>query len=103
MTINEFLSRLETGELERLRKSMIRALLHRRKFEGARFLEEYWLLIFDATGLFHFPERHCPHCMKKVINKGPLEEKEIKYITTMFWKQNWCLGMALLSVSERSL
>ena len=40
MTINELLSRLETGELEQLRKNMIRALLRRRKFEGARFLGE---------------------------------------------------------------
>ncbi len=79
VTINEFLSRLETGELERLRKNMVRALLRRRKFEGARFLGKYWLVIFDATGLFHCPERHCPHCLKKVVNKGTPEEKEIYY------------------------
>jgi len=79
VTINEFLSRLETGELERLRRNMIRALLHRRKFEGARFLGKYWLVIFDATCLFHFPERHCPRCLKRVVNKGTPEEKEIYY------------------------
>lgn len=79
VTINGFLSRLGTGELEGLRKRMICALLRRRKFEGARFLGKYWLVIFDATGLFHFPERHCPHCLKKVINKGTPEEKEIYY------------------------
>ena len=79
VTINEFLSRLDTGELERLRKRMISALLRRRKFEDARFLGKYWLVIFDATGLFHFPERHCPHCLKKVMNKGTPEEKEIYY------------------------
>lgn len=79
VTLNGFLSRLETGELERLRKNMVRALLRRRKFEDARFLGKYWLVIFDATGLFHFPERHCPHCLKKVINKGTPEEKEIYY------------------------
>lgn len=79
VTINEFLSRLETRELEKLRKKMIRALLRRRKFEDAKFLGKYWLVIFDATGLFHFPERHCPHCLKKVVNKGTKEEKEIYY------------------------
>lgn len=79
VTINEFLSRLETGELEQLRKNMIRTLLRRRKFEDARFLGEYWLVIYDATGLFHFPERHCPHCMKKVMNKGTPKEKEKYY------------------------
>lgn len=79
VTINEFLSRLDTGELECLRKRMICTLLRRRKFEDARFLGKYWLVIFDATGLFHFPERHCPHCLKKVVNKGTSEEKEIYY------------------------
>lgn len=79
VTINEFLSRLNIEELERLRKNMIRALIRRRKFEDAKFLGKYWLVIFDATGLFHFPQRHCPHCLKKVINKGTKEEKEIYY------------------------
>ena len=79
VTINGFLSRLGTGELEGLRKRMICALLRRRKFEDARFLGKFWLVIFDATGLFHFPERHCPHCLKKVINKGNQEEKAIYY------------------------
>lgn len=79
VTINEFLSRLDTAELECLRKRMVCALLRKRKFEGARFPGKYWLVIFDATGLFHFPERHCPHCLKKVVNKGTAEEKEIYY------------------------
>ncbi len=51
----------------------------RRKFEDTRFPGKHWLVIFDATGLFHFPERHCPHCLKKVLNKGRPEEKEIYY------------------------
>lgn len=79
VTVNDFLFKLETGELERLRKKMICALLRRRKFEDAKFLGKYWLVIFDATGLFHFPERHCPHCLKKVINKGTKEEKAVYY------------------------
>lgn len=79
VTLNKFLSRLGTGELERLRKRMIVALLRRRKFEDARFLGKHWLVIFDATGLFHFSERHCPHCLKKVVNKGTPEEKAVYY------------------------
>ena len=79
VTLNKFLARLGTGELERLRTRMIVALLRRRKFEDARFLGKHWLVIFDATGLFHFRERHCPHCLKKVLNKGTPEEKEIYY------------------------
>lgn len=79
VTINKFLARLGTEELERLRKRMICALLRRRKFEDARLLGKYWMVIFDATGLFHFPERHCPHCLKKMVNKGTPEEKAVYY------------------------
>nr|WP_308624410.1 hypothetical protein [uncultured Eisenbergiella sp.] len=48
---------------------MIKKILRKRKFEGAGFLGKYWLVIFDATGLFHFQDRHCPHCLKKVMDK----------------------------------
>ena len=79
VTVNEFLKKLDTRELETLRRKMIKTLLRRRKFEDARFLGKYWLVIFDATGLFHFHKRHCAHCLKKVLNKGTKEEKTIYY------------------------
>ncbi len=79
VTINEFLSKMDTGELEKLRSQMIRALLRRRKFDDARFLGKYWLVIFDATGLFHFKERHCANCLKKTLNKGKGNEQTIYY------------------------
>ena len=49
---------------------MVHALLRRKKFEDARLLGKYWMVIFDATRLFHFKERHCPHCLEKVLDKG---------------------------------
>lgn len=76
VTINEFLSKMEAGELEKLRSQMVHALLRRRKFEDARLLGKYWMVIFDATGLFHFKERHC---LKKVLNKGTKEEQTVYY------------------------
>lgn len=79
VTINEFLSRMDTEELEKLRSLMVHALLRRRKFEDARLLGKYWMVIFDATGLFHFKERHCPHCLKKVLNKGTKNEQAVYY------------------------
>jgi len=36
---------MDTGELEKLRGQMIHALLRRRKFEDARLLGEYWMVI----------------------------------------------------------
>ncbi len=79
VTVNGFLSKMETSELEELRRQMVSALIRRRKFEGARLLVEYWMVIFDATGLFHFKERHCPNCLKKTLNKGKTDEQTIYY------------------------
>lgn len=79
VTVNEFLSKMDTEEPDKLRGQMIHALLRRRKFEDARLPGEYWMVIFDATGLFHFKERHCPHCLKKVLNKGTKDEQAVYY------------------------
>ena len=37
---------------------------------------KFWMVIFDATGLFHFKERHC---LKKVLNKGTEKEQAVYY------------------------
>lgn len=79
VTMNEFLAKMDTGELEKLRSQMIHTLLRRRKFEDARLLGKYWMVIFDATGLFHFKERHCPHCLKKVLDRGTGDERAVYY------------------------
>ena len=49
---------------------MIHTLLRRWKFEDAQLLGEYWMVIFDAAGMFRFKERLCPHCLKKDLHKG---------------------------------
>ena len=70
---------MDVGELEKLRGQMIHALLRRRRFEDARLLGEYWMVIFDATGMFRFKERHCQHCLKKDLHKGNENEKTVYY------------------------
>jgi len=79
VTINAFLSKMDTEELEKLRSQMIHALLRRRKFEDARLPGKYRMVVFDATGLFRFKERHCPHCLKKVLHRGEENEQAVYY------------------------
>lgn len=64
-TINDFLSRLEDSELEKIRTSMIKELFKKRCLEDFRIKGKYWGVIFDGTGLFSFKEKHCEHCLKK--------------------------------------
>ena len=79
VTINECLSRLDSGELEKLRKKMIYGMIRKKSFDHAKFLGTHWLVIVDATQLFCFKERHCPHCLTKTFNKGTKEERTIYY------------------------
>jgi hypothetical protein len=79
VTINECLSKLDTKELEKIRKKMIYGLIRKKSFESGKFLGEYWLVIVDATQLFCFKDRHCEHCLTKTFNKGTAEEKTIYY------------------------
>ena len=79
VTINECLEKLNTNELQKFRKKMIKKLLRKRSFEHARFLGKYWTIIVDATQLFHFSKRHCEHCLKRTVNKGTEEEKTYYY------------------------
>ena len=64
-TINNFLSRLQPSEIEKIRDHMIRALFKKRSLEACRLLDRYWCIAVDATGLFSFSEKHCEHCLKK--------------------------------------
>jgi hypothetical protein len=79
VTINECLERLDPEQLQQFRKKMIKKLLRKRSFEGARFLEKYWTVIIDATQLYSFNERHCEHCLKRTTNKGTEEERTYYY------------------------
>ncbi|MCC3358972.1 transposase family protein [Bacillus sp. REN16] len=64
-TINNFLSKLDITELEKIRIYMIKELLKKRCFEDYRIEGKYWAIVFDGTGLFKFNERHCEHCLKR--------------------------------------
>lgn len=75
VTVNEVLKKLEHTELEMFRTKMIKQLIRKRSFDNARFMDKYWLVIVDATQMFHFKERHCKHCLIQThVNKDTGEE-----------------------------
>lgn len=64
-TLNYFLKKLPTNEIEELRKKMIKHLIRNKYFENFKIRQKYWLIAVDATGMFTFKERHCKHCLTK--------------------------------------
>lgn len=79
VTINDYLSKLDPNELEKIRKNMLVSILRKRSFQDARLLGKYWCVIVDATQLFSYKKRHCEHCLTKTFNRGEEDEKTVYY------------------------
>lgn len=75
-TINNFLCKLKSEEIEKIRDYMIRELFKKRSLEDYRLFNKYWCIAIDATGLFSFSERHCEHCLKKEYKNKDTGEVE---------------------------
>lgn len=78
-TVNNFLEELEPEEIEKIRDNMVRRLLKMRCFDEYKYLNKYWKIIFDGSGIYEFDKRHCAHCLSKTYNKGTKEEKTIYF------------------------
>lgn len=79
VTINDFLSRLNPDELSTIRSKMINALIRKRSFEKARFLNKYWLIIVDATQLYTFKEKNDDQCLTRTFTNKETGEKTTQY------------------------
>lgn len=61
-TLNYFVGRVPCDAFAQLRTRMIRHLNRSRVLDPARVLS-YLPVALDATGLYSFRQRHCPHCL----------------------------------------
>ena len=78
-TANNYLERLDVGELEEIRRRMVKVLLRSRQFDRYKF-QGCWRIIFDGTGIAYFKERHCRHDLVTTI-KNP----ETGAVTKMYF------------------
>lgn len=79
-TINDFLSKLDVGELEKIRTYMVKELLKKRSFEAYRIEDKYWGVIIDGTGLHTFHEKHCDHCLRREYKNNETGEIQTVYM-----------------------
>lgn len=75
-TINNFLKKLKSEEIEKIRSYMIKELLKKRCLERYRLLDKYWTIAVDATGIVSFKDRHCEHCLKREYKNKETGEVE---------------------------
>ena len=79
VTVNDFLSRLNPDELSKVRSKIIKQLLRKRSFENARFLNQYWLIIVDATQLYTFKNKKDEQCLTRTFTNKETGEKTTQY------------------------
>lgn len=83
VTVNNYLSRLEPENLEKIRSGIIYDLIRCRAFEKARYRRK-WLVIVDGTRLCSFKkenDEHCLHVTHRVRETG--EESTTWYHTVL--------------------
>ena len=78
-TINNFLERLDIRELNKIKVRMIKRLIRNKSFYQARMPRKQWMVILDATGLYHFKEKHCDNCLVKEIKDKEGNKKKVYY------------------------
>ena len=79
-TINDFLSKLDSEELEKIRLYMINELRKKRCFESYRILDKYWPIVVDGTGIHTFKEKHCEHCLRQEHKDQETGETKVIYM-----------------------
>lgn len=66
-TLDHFLGHVPPEAWEGLRRQMMGRLVRMKALDAGRLFGRR-LVAVDGTGLFHFPERHCPHCLERTVN-----------------------------------
>ena len=77
VTENEFLSKLNPEELEKILQKMVYSMIRRKTFEDARIFRK-WLVIVDATELDEGFQKKNEHYLSRCYNRGT-EKEFVKY------------------------
>ena len=66
-TLDHFLGHVPPGSLHTLRRRMVRRLIRMKALDHGR-LFGHFLVVLDGTGQFYFRQRHCEHCLTKIVD-----------------------------------
>ncbi len=78
VTLNDFLERLPTGELQKVRKDILYRLIRMKTFDAARFRGK-WKVIVDATWLQTYKEKQDEYCMCREYKREDGTKKYLWY------------------------
>ena len=78
-TINDYLEKLDSEELESIIQKMTMSLLNMKVFEKSRIRNRYWQILIDGSQLFTTDEEHSKGALFKVYKNKDGTIKKVKY------------------------
>jgi|GEM_PF-292284 len=69
-TVDRVLRQLSPHVLESIKNALIKNMIEKKTLAKYRFLDEYYLIAVDASGVYHFEDQHCFKCSHKTSSKG---------------------------------
>jgi len=90
-TVHALFKVLDETELERLKKGLLNVLFERKVFHKWKLLGKYFNVAVDGTGVHHFKERHCDHCLTKSRQTFVLTEENDQSLEKVLGNQISCL------------
>lgn len=94
-SVNHLACKVDPEQVQQCVVSLIRRMIRMKLFDSSRLLGKYHRIVFDGTQIFSFRQRHCPHCLTKVIG-----ETTIYYHVVLEAKILLGSNMALSIMSE---
>lgn len=69
-TADNVMRHLPEEALEKLKQRLIYALIEKRSLHKYRFMDKYFIIAVDGTGIVSFDKQHCSQCLHKTSKKG---------------------------------
>jgi hypothetical protein len=64
-TMNDLYCAVSVDQVQSVIHSMVRTLIRKKVLDNYRLQGQWFMVAFDGTQLFSFPERHCEHCLTR--------------------------------------
>jgi len=68
-TLNDTFSISNPNDYQEIICKMVEKLIRKKVLSSTRLLGKHYTIAVDGTGIMTFKDRHCPHCLKRKINK----------------------------------
>lgn len=64
-TLNYAFKNIKPQQVQECVTRLVEILIRKKALERYRLLDQYYVIVFDGTGIYSFSDRHCEHCLTR--------------------------------------